>query len=294
MHPRPTPRRPNPRLLLTLLLATAHAQTPLPPATSEAKVLFDQILTLEATPLGGRILVRDRAGKTTRIVEAGAGLDTLRRAEVRDFTLTRDGILAIAFHAILPMGASARYLGLYPLTGPPRLLPLDDIVCQRLAADDLTGIWCLGRGRDQGIAHRLAGERAGRWSLAAPKGITLDALPQLFSSDPGVLQAWLPAAATLIQWDTITGEARLRPVPLLLAHALTSLTITPNGTILALLPLRAENQPERLDTPYALFSLQPNQQWQRLPNTPTWPRGATLAGPNAIWNRLARRIDWLP
>ena len=281
-------------VLLALLLVTARAQTPLPAATSQAKVLLDQIVTLEGTPQGGRILVRDRAGKTLRIVEAGAGLPSLRRAEVRDFTLTRDGILAIAFHAILPMGASARYLGLYALTGPPRLLTLDDVVCVRLAADDLTGFWCLGRGRDEGLAHRVAGERAGRWSLAAPKGLVLEGLPQLLSPDPGILQAWLPAAATLIQWDTITGEARLRAIPFPAAHALSSLTVTTDGALLALLPLRAATEPERLDTPYGLFILQPSQQWQRVPNTPTWPRGAVLAGRNAVWNRIERRIDWLP
>ncbi len=280
--------------LLPLLLATACAQTPLPAATSKAKVLFDEILTLEGGSRGGRITVRNRAGKILRIVEAGAGLESLRRAEVRDFTLTRDGILAIAFHAILPMGASARYLGLYPSTGAPRLLPLDDVVCDQLAADDLTGLWCLGRGRDEGLAHRVAGDRAGRWTLTAPKGAVLDGIPQLLSPSPGVLQAWLPAAATLIQWDTITGEIDLRPLPMPKAPALASLAVAPNGVLLALLPLRAAAETERLDTPYALFALQPDQQWQRVPNTPTWPRGATLAGPNAIWNRMQHRIDWLP
>lgn len=280
--------------ILTLLLATVHAQTALPAATSEAKVCFDQIVTLEATPRGGRILVRDRTGRTLRIVEAGAGLESIRHAEVRDFTLTRDGLLAIAFHAILPMGASARYLGLYPETGPPRILPLNDVVCQRLAADDLTGLWCLGHGRVEGLAHRVTGERAGRWALTAPKGIVLDGLLQLFSPESGVLQAWLPLAGTLVQWDTITGEARLRLIPLPAAHALSSLTVTRNGALLALLPLRGATEAERLDTPYGLFTLQPSQQWQRLPSTPTWPRGAILAGPNAVWNRLERRIDWLP
>lgn len=280
--------------VLTLILASASAQTPLPAATSEAKVFFDQIVTLEGTLHGGRILVRDRQGKTLRIVEAGAGLESLRRAEVRDFTLTRDGVLAIAFHAIRSMGASARYLGLYPLSGPPRILPLNDVVCQRLAADDLTGLWCLGHGREEGLAHRVAGERAGRWTLTAPKGLYLDGLPQLFSPDPGVLQAWLPTVATLVQWDAVTGEARLRAIPLPAAKALTSLTVAPNGSLLALLPLRGANESERLDTPYGLFALQPDQQWRRVPNTPTWPRGATLAGPAAVWNRIERRIDWLP
>lgn len=280
--------------VLAILLTTARAQTPLPAATSEAKVLFDQIVTLEGTPRGGRVLVRDRKGKTLRIVEAGAGLGSIRRAEVRDFTVTRDGILAIAFHALLPMGASARYLGLYPLSGPPRLLPLDDVVCDRIAADDLTGLWCLGRGRDEGLAHRVAGERAGRWTLTAPKGLVLEGLPQLLSSDPGILQAWLPAAATLIQWDTLTGETRLRPVSLPAGHTLVSLGVAPNGSLLALLPLRGATEDERLDTPYGLFRLQPDQRWHRVPNTPEWPRGATLAGPNAVWNRIQRRIDWLP
>jgi hypothetical protein len=280
--------------ILTLHLATASAQTPLPAATSEAKVLFDQIVTLEGAPHGGRVLVRDRNGKILRIVEAGAGLESLRRAEVRDFTLTRDGILAIAFHAIRPMGASARYLGLYPVSGPPRILPLNDVFCQRVASDDLTGLWCLGHGREEGLAHRVAGERAGRWVLTAPKGLTLDGLPQLFSPDPGVLDAWLPTVATLVQWDAATGQARLRPIPLPAAKALTSLTVAPNGSILALLPLRGASEAERLDTPYGLFTLLPNQQWRRVPNTPVWPRGATLAGPSAVWNRIERRIDWLP
>lgn len=281
--------------LLMLLVAVAQAQTTLPAATSEAKVFFDQIVTLEGGPNGGRVLVRDRAGKILRIVEAGAGLESLRRAEIRDFVLTRDGILAIAFHAILPMGATARYLGLYPPTGPPRILPLSDVVCQRLAADDLTGLWCLGQGREEGLAHRVAGERAGRWNLTAPKGIVLNGVPQFFSPDPGTLQAWLPAAAKLIQWDTITGEASVRPVPLPTGHALVSLSVAPDGWLIALLPLRDPGEAERLDTPYGLFRLMSGAaQWQRVPGTATWPRGASLAGPSAIWNRIQRRIDWLP
>ncbi len=275
-------------------MAALHlAATPLPAATSAAKVQFDQILTLEGAPRGGRIVVRDRAGKTLRVVEAGAGLDALRRAEVRDFALTRDGVLAIAFHAVLPLGASARYLGLYPDSGPPRLLPLDDVVCDRLAADDLTGLWCLGPGAYLGLLHRVAGERAGRWTLAAPKGVALDGPRHLFSPSPGVLQVWLPAAANMIQWDAITGEASVIQIPAPPPHSLASFTTSPNGEPLALLPLRAAGEAERLDTPYALFALDPGRGWRRVAGTPTWPRGAALAGPNAVWNRIERRIDWL-
>ncbi len=301
------------RLLFAFCLANGlAAQFALPPQTVEVKLLHQRILSLESADKGGWIVIRDFAGRVLRKVQAGAGVEGIRAAEIKDFTLAQDHTLVVSLGVAFPLGRSARVLAFYPEQGQPRFLTLDDVLCLNLASDPATGVWCLGPGLEDSLFHRVSGPAEGPWTLLPRKKIRVLAndggetraafesgqcgVPALFIPEPGRLLAFLPNTLALHDLDLRTGVHSEIPIPVepngrsLLSFA------TRGEAIYGLLPALSPGQTDRFTTPYALFrSL---DRWTRVSASATWPRGTTLAGIDGdtlyLWNRLKCTLETAP
>jgi hypothetical protein len=296
----------NIRLLIWCIGATLAAQVKLPRETVEVKLAGDRLVSLEST---GRLVERTLAGRTVRIVEAGAGVEDLRRTEVKDFTLDEQGTLIVSLGIEHSLGRSSRRMGFYPRQGQPRVIELDDVVCLRVAAEPANGAWCLGPGFGDELLHRVSGAADGHWSLLPKKAVRLlgnpggqeltyfdsgaTGVPVLYSPAAGKLVAFLPNAESIYEIDTRTGRIERRELPFR-PHGRSFVTVAGDH---ALLPLLAEGE-EQLTTPYGLFRW--NKGWERV-GTRTWPRGTALLGVNEnavrVWNRTAQQVEssaWQP
>jgi hypothetical protein len=255
------------------------------------------------------VVVRDLKGRILRKVQAGAGVDGVRAAEIKDFTLDRDRTLIVSLGVAFPLGRSARVLAFYPEKGEPRMLGLDDIVCLRLAADPATGVWCLGPGLEDSLLHRVSGPATGPWSLLPRKKVRVLAndggdtrqaydsgqcgVPALCVPEPGSLLAFLPNTLALFRVDLRTGQHGEIPLPLepggrsLLTFAAAA------QSVFGLMPVLQPGDADRLTTAYALFRWQ--QGWARTPNSAAWLRGTTIAGiledTIYLWNRQTCRLE---
>jgi hypothetical protein len=297
-------------VLIGLLGLWVSAQIPLPPGTSEVKVLHERIVSLEAAEKGGWLVVRDMSGRLLRKVQAGAGIEGIRAAEIKDFTLDEGRTLIVSLGASFPLGRTARILASYPEQGEPRFVTLEDLVCLKLAADAATGVWCLGPGLEDTLLHRVSGEAGGPWSLLPRKKVRLLAnpggeprqafdsgqlgIPSLTGAGAGRLLAFLPNTIAVHEVDVRTGAHRAYALPFDMPGR-SALSFAPAGErIVALLPLLKPGEQEQLTTQYALF--QWNAGWGRVVSSRVWPRGVALVGGGAggvqIWNRVARQIEF--
>ncbi|MBI4892453.1 MAG: hypothetical protein HY821_17645 [Acidobacteria bacterium] len=298
--------------LASILSGNLAAQVALPLQTVEVKLLHQRILSLEAADKGGWVIIRDLAGRVLRKVQAGAGVDGIRAAEIKDFTLASDRTLIISLGVAFPIGRSARIMAFYPEKGEPRFLTLDDVICLNVVSDPATGVWCLGPGLEDSLLHRVSGPADGPWTLLLRRKIRVLAndggetrqayetgqcgVPALFIPEPGRLLAFLPNTLALHDIDLRTGVHSEIPIPVepngrsLLSFA------TRGEEIYGLLPVLPPGQTDRFTTQYTLYrSL---ARWTRVPSAPAWPRGTTLAGIEGgtlyLWNRLKSRLETAP
>jgi len=299
------------KLLLSAALAAAlmDGQIALPPQTSEVKYLHGRIVSLESNGPGGWLIVRNADGSITRKVEAGAGLEGLRRAEIKDFTMDADGTLVVSVGVEFPFGRSSRIAAFYPEKGSPRFLTLDDVVCLRLAADPSTGVWCMGDGLEQSLLHRISGPAQGPWSLlpkkkirvlANPGGDTREPFdsgqlgaPSMIVPEPGRLLLFLPNSVALYDCDLQSGTVEVHPLPFN-PRGRSWLSFAAEGTrTFGLFPLLEPGQDEQLTTSYGLFQM--GSSWKRVDAARTWPRGVSLSGMDGgvavLWNRPRQRLE---
>lgn len=292
-----------------------QAQVRLPDQTLEVKFQSGRIVTLEPEERGGRLVIRARDGQVERTILAGAGLENIRRVEIKDFALTDGGTLLVTMAALFPLGVSSRVLGLYPPKGEAAHLPLDAVICYNVAPDEATGVWCLGPALEESWFHRLSGPASGPWSALPRNKLPLigseadeprgahetgpAGSPALLEEQPGRLAAWIPNAAAVVELNTKTAEVTRWAVPLAeQGKSQMSFAATPQGVLYGLMPKRAGGEPERLDTPYRLMRL--NREtgvWVPVPGVPELPRGAALAGMDGtkavVWKRPTRTLEWV-
>ncbi len=302
------------KLFFFTLLAAAlcHAQFDLPPNTSEVKYLHGRVVSLETNSPGGWLIVRDAQGRIMRKIEAGAGLEDLRRVEVKDYTMEEDGTLVVSLGAAFSFGRTSRVAAFYPEKGRPTFLTLDDIVCLRIAADPATGVWCLGPALEETLLHRISGPAAGAWSMLPRKKIRVLAntggetrepfdpgqlgTPSLTLSAPGQLMAFLPNSVALYFCDLASGRVESRPLPFNPRGRSWLSFAAENRRVLGLFPILAAGTDEQFTTPYSLFLL--NEPWKPVAEGQTWPRGVSLVGMDrgsiVLWNRPRQRLEFFP
>jgi hypothetical protein len=285
------------------------AQIPLPPGTSEVKVLHERIVSLEGADKGGWLVVRDLSGRVLRKVQAGAGIEGIRAAEIKDFTLDEGRVLIVSLGVVFALGRASRILASYPEQGEARFITLDDLVCLKLAADAATGAWCLGPGLEDTLLHRVSGPAGGPWSLLPRKKMRLLAnpggeprqaydsgqlgVPSLTGAGAGRLLAFLPNTVAVHEVNVRTGAHQAHALPFD-TPGRSALSFTAAGErMVALLPLLKAGEAEQLTTQYALFEWKGG--WSRVGAARVWPRGAGLVGGGGgvvqIWNRVARRVE---
>lgn len=282
------------------------AQVALPPATQEVKVLHGRIVSVEGADKGGWIVVRDLSGQVLRKVQAGAGLEGLRAAEIKDYTLDAARTLIVSLGAAYPLGRSERLVAFYPEKGAARFLAMDDVVCLKLAWDAATGVWCLGPGLEDTLLHRVSGLAAGSWSLMERKktrvlandgGETRAAydsgqmgVPQMMPAGAGRLAVYLPNTLAVHVVDTRTGERTALDVGVEPAGR-SNLSFAADKD--ALWGLRPEGGAEGFTTPYGLYRWA--GKWRKVEGAGPWPRGSVLAGAEDgwvyVWNRAAGRVE---
>ncbi|MBI5086955.1 MAG: hypothetical protein HZB13_20445 [Acidobacteria bacterium] len=286
----------------------------LPPSTTEVKFQHGRIIALEAGDPGAFVVIRDREGRPLRRVQAGAGVGGLRRAEVRDFALQADQSLTVALGVAFSMGKTSRVLAVYPQRGEARFSGLDDVMCTKLAVDELTGAWCLGPGQDDSLLHRVSGPAEGPWSLLARRRLPLvpnpagehreafetgpAGVPALMNAAPGRLLAWLPNAVALLEIDVVTGRGTTWRIPFGVGGR-SMLTFACSGRgVYGLLPARGPGEPERLSTAYELCALdRASGEFRPVGGRARFARGASLAGMDGeqavVWDRARRRLEWI-
>lgn len=296
------------RTLAGALWCTAvAAQVALPTATSEAKVLRGRIVTAEAAEGGGWVTVRDLSGRLLRKVQAGAGVEGIRAAEIKDFTLDAERTLVVSLGVAFPMGQSARLVAFYPEKGAARFLGSDDVVCKMVAADEATGVWCFGRGLEETWLHRMSGPAAGPWSLMGRKKLRVLAndggetrqadesgqmgVPRMMAAGPGRLAVYLPNTLAVQVVDTRTGGWAAREVAVEPAGR-SNLSFAAEGEELwGLMPEPGEVEGFR--TRYWLWRWA--GRWEKVAGAGWWPRGAALAGAEGgkvyVWNRTDGRLE---
>lgn len=284
-------------------------QVALPPATSEVKVLRGRMVSVEAAEKGGWIVVRDLGGKVLRRVQAGAGVEGIRAAEIKDFTLDAERTLVVSLGVAYPLGRSARLLAFYPEKGSPRFVGMDDLVCLRLAADEATGVWCLGPGLEDTLLHRVSGPAGGPWSLLPRKKVRLLAndggetrqafdsgqmgVPALMASGPGRMVAWLPNTLALYDVNLKSGEHGVVGLPFE-PLGRSNLTFAARGSgVVGLFPVLGVGEMEQFTTRYGLFRWDGG--WVRVDRRRDWPRGTMVAGVEDgavwVWNRMAGWVE---
>ncbi len=286
---------------------TAWAQLPLPPQTAEVKLFGERVVSLESGERGGRLVERTLDGRTARIVAAGAGVEDVRRVEIKDYTLDEQGTLVVSMGVEHSLGRSSRLAGFYPRQGEPRIIELEDVICLKVAAEPGGGVWCLGPGFGEELLHRISGPANGHWELMPKKTVPLVGNAggqELTAFDPGAvgvavltapeagrLVAFLPNSEAVFEIDTRTGKVERHELPFR-ARGRSFVTVAASpAAIHALLPLIHEGE-EQLTTPYGLFRWANG--WRRV-GTRTWPRGTTLLGADEnavrVWNRTAQRVE---
>lgn len=285
------------------------AQVALPPATSEVKVLRGRVVTVESADKGGWVVVRDLRGRVLRKVQAGAGVEGLRAAEIKDFTLDAERTLVVSLGVAYPLGRSARLLAFYPEKGQPRFVGMDDVVCLKLAADEATGVWCLGPGLEDTLLHRVSGPAAGPWSLLVRKKVRLLAndggetrqafdsgqmgVPAMMTAGPGRLVAYLPNTLAVHEVDARTGEHGVMALPLEPLGRSNVTIAAGRGMVMGLMPILQAGEMEQFTTRYGMYRWE--GRWVRVLEGRDWPRGASLAGIDDgvayVWNRTEGSVE---
>jgi hypothetical protein len=293
-------------IVLSVALA---AQVALPPAASEVKVLRGRIVTAESAEKGGWVIVRDLSGRVLRKVQAGAGVEGVRAAEIKDFTLDAERTLVVSLGVAYALGRSARMLAFYPEKGQPRFVGMDDVVCLKLAADEATGVWCLGPGLEDTLLHRVSGPAAGPWSLLARKRVRLLAnaggetrqafdagqmgVPAMMTAGPGRLVAYLPNTLAVHEVDARTGEHMVMELPLEPRGRSNVTVAAGGGVVMGLMPVLRAGEMEQFTTRYGMYRWE--GRWVRVVKGRDWPRGSVLAGIDGgvayVWNRTESRVE---
>lgn len=294
-----------------VLTGTLAAQVALPPATSEVKVLRGRVVTVESAEKGGWVVVRDMSGRVLRKVQAGAGVEGIRAAEIKDFALDAERTLVVSLGVAYPLGRSARLLAIYPEKGQPRFVGMDDVVCLKLAADEATGVWCLGPGLEDTLLHRVSGPAAGPWSLLARKKVRLLAndggetrqafdsgqmgVPAMMTAGPGRLVAYLPNTLAAHEVDAMTGEHGVMELPLEPLGRSNVTIAAGGGMVMGLMPILQAGEMEQFTTRYGMYRWE--GRWVRVLEGRDWPRGASLAGIDGgvvyVWNRTEGKVEWV-
>jgi hypothetical protein len=222
---------------------------------------------------------------------------------VEDFSISPDGVLAVAIYANFGLGDSRYALVELAFEVPdarPELRRLPDVRCRHLGAG-VQGVWCLDpepremRNEPPALTWIafLGGLR--RYALQREPGQWLGPA-RVIVADDEVAETWLPSMRLFLEVHPTDGIRAQAPIPVDPgSRALTSFAVSPSGKIHALIPLR-DRGVELLTTPYALAELNTQRNaWRRLLPGRRFARGSSLAGWSAtelwLWNRAAHSLE---
>lgn len=209
---------------------------------------------------------------------------------VRDYTVRRDGRLAVSAAGVLPGQEGTANLILEfdsrDLSRPAAVRNTGAVACYAIEAAG-AGLWCLGpdmesllRGGDYAILYRFEDEKPEPARVLKRGEVPRDSGQspwaggaQLLGLEDGGVVAWMPGVE---RYAVVSGEeTRVRELPWKpRRHAVVSVALDSQRRLHALLPLGDE---EKLDTPYGLFRLAGGR-WVRVGGDRSAPRGARLLG----------------
>jgi hypothetical protein len=292
----------------------AAAPLPLPPNVVDVRFEngYAAVLSLvdskAQSPSRYAVSILNREGKLVRPLMPGAGVKDLRTFEVLDFAVAPGSIpMAVG------IGGYRGGVAQFSIVGAEQMIPLVNVRCYLLSVDAASEAWCLGpgNGRDDSgkglmLLHRFSrsGRRTSYLSLESlmdrrmrgevetlpwTRGRT--GRPALFSTPGHLVWVWLPTIETLIRFDSKDEKLEFYSIPIIRAgRSVISLTVLPEGRIIALLPMRKGSAEESLDTPYCFFEMKPGaSQWKLLDGMAAVKRGSRIVGAEpgqvVVWAR---------
>lgn len=240
-------------------------------------------------------------------IEAASLARQFRRITIRDFSLNARATLAVSASASMGAGVLTNVVLLFNAAAPaaPEVIATGDVFCEHLAwgREDL---YCLG----PDFRKMVAGSPYSVLWRITPAGDIHTALPRdkfppsagppwksAALGDAQLLAAgetiWIfhPGAAQIFRFTPSTNELTAFPVNVNPAgRSRVSMAIW-NGAPLVLLPLR-QGGDESFTTPYALFSLSPQDRRWLTASSSKLPRGAQLlaveSGHALVWDRRGK------